>query len=59
MLSISAMCSYGCHLSATVQKPSASGYAHCCSSDASLVLAERGACLFFVCVAPSMLERVG
>jgi hypothetical protein len=39
MISISAMCSYGCHLSATIQKPSASGYAHCCSSYASPVLA--------------------
>jgi len=39
--------SYGCHLSATVQKPSASGYAYCCSSDASQVQAERGAYIFF------------
>lgn len=39
--------SYGCGLSATVQGASASGHAHCRSSDASQMQAERGVSFFF------------
>jgi hypothetical protein len=47
MLSLITVHSYGCGLSATVQGASASGYAHCRSSDAPQVQAERGVSFSF------------
>jgi len=40
--------SYGCGLLAAVQKASASGYAHCRSSDASLMRAEMELSFFII-----------
>jgi hypothetical protein len=57
---------YGCGLSATVQKPSNSGNAHCCSSDALQMQAEKealhvtfGIWIVFICLCFYCVLRVG